>query len=241
MKITVIGSGTTWTKRATSSYSINNNILVDAGEGTLKVYGDAGVDFNNIKHIFITHLHTDHTTAAFHHIYDIACKRRKNNSSRKLYVYGPKGTKNYFKKMIKLIMTDFKNEDFSAFLNIYEILDFKNPILVENLKITPFKLKHGSLIDIGYVFDDGKTTVGFSGDCINTPNLEKFVKASNNVFLECCGMETNKSHLGYDNYKEFAEKYPHKNFLAIHCIDDVYNNAKKLKINLAVQSKTYNF
>ena len=95
MKITVIGCSTTWTNRATSSYCINDNILVDAGEGTLKVYEKAGVNFNNIKHIFITHLHTDHVTTAFHHIYDIGCEvKYHNNCSRELNIYGPLGTKN---------------------------------------------------------------------------------------------------------------------------------------------------
>ena len=109
------------------------------------------------------------------------------------------------------------------------------------LKITPFKLKHGSLIDIGYIFDDSLTSVGFSGDCINTKNLEKFVKKPQNLFLECCGMETNRSHLGYNDYIKFTKKYPDKKFFAIHCVDEVYKNYKKLHIELAKESKTYHF
>ena len=242
MKVTVIGCGTTWSERATSSYCINNNILVDAGEGTLKNYKKAKVDFFAIKHIFITHLHTDHTTAIFHHIYDIACKREHdNNFERQLFVYGPKGTKKYFKKMIDLIMTSFRKYDFSSFLHIEEISDFNKQIEVENLKITPFKLKHGNLIDIGYVFEDEKTSVGFSGDCILTKNLENFVKTPKNLFLECCVMQTDKSHLGYNDYIKFTKKYPNKNFLAIHCPDKVYNSAKKLKIKLAKECTTYYF
>ena len=36
MKITILGTGCIWTKRACASYLINDDIIVDPGSGTLK-------------------------------------------------------------------------------------------------------------------------------------------------------------------------------------------------------------
>ena len=68
MQVTVIGCSTCWTNKPVSSYCINGNILVDCGEGTTKHYKKSGVDFFEIKHIFITHFHTDHFTGLSAHI-----------------------------------------------------------------------------------------------------------------------------------------------------------------------------
>lgn len=238
MKVSVIGCSTTWSDRPTSSYCINDRILVDAGEGTFKFYKKAGVDFENIKHIFVTHLHCDHTFAVINHIYNDVWHYNRNDVKH-LYVYGPKGTKEYFKKLIDITMPEYKDMDMSGFLHINEIENFNSEFKVEGLKVKFFKLKHGELEDIGYVFNDGVSKVGFSGDCTCTKELDTFVSSADTLFLECCGMETNQKHLGYDKYSNYQKEYPKKKFYAVHCDEGVYNNAKKLNIETAQAGKTY--
>lgn len=232
MKVSIIGCSLTWTNRPTSSYCINNNILVDAGEGTLKYYEDAGVDFEKIKHIFITHMHTDHTLAVINHVYN-AVWYHLRNKTKELFIYGPKGIKKYFKKLIKVAIPEYKNMNMSKFLHIFEIKDFNSEISVENLKVKFYQLKHGQLEDIAYVFDDGKTKVGFSGDCTHSKELDDFVDEAQILFLECCAMKTTKNHLGYDLYSQYVQKYPNKTFIAIHCENKIYENADKLHLTLA--------
>ena len=48
MQVKVIGCSNAWTDRPTSSYCINENILVDCGEGTFKYYQKAKVDYIKI-------------------------------------------------------------------------------------------------------------------------------------------------------------------------------------------------
>lgn len=237
MKISVIGCSTTWSDRPTSSYCINDNILVDAGEGTLKNYKNTKVEVENIKYIFLTHLHSDHTFAVINHIYNRiwSYQTRKNE----LFIYGPKGTKQYLKNLIKLMLPEYKNMDMSGFLHITEIENFEQKVQIENMNVSFYKLKHGILQNIAYIFDDGKTKVGFSGDCTYTKNLDKFIANSEILFLECCDLKTSKNHLGYDLFSLYQKKYTEKTFFAIHCSDDVYNNAKKLKLKVAKHSQIY--
>ena len=98
MEVKVIGCSTTWTERPTSSYCLDENTLIDCGEGTLKFYKNAKVELNNIKNIFITHLHSDHTGALMNLLYHLRWKTINNVQTSNLNIYGPKGIKNTSKK-----------------------------------------------------------------------------------------------------------------------------------------------
>ncbi len=130
-------------------------------------------------------------------------------------------------------MPEYKNLNTDGFVRIKEITDFSSKIMIENLEVSFFKLKHGNLQDIAYIFDDGKIKVGFSGDCTHTLELDKFVEKADVLYLECCDFMTNSKHLGYDRFIEYVKNNNDKTFFAIHCENEIYNNANKLGINVA--------
>ena len=65
MKITILGTGCIWTRRACASYLINDNVLVDCGLGTLKQLLKTTESslhhekIQKIRLILITHYHMD--------------------------------------------------------------------------------------------------------------------------------------------------------------------------------------
>ena len=239
MKVSVIGCSTSWSDRATSSYCVNDKILVDAGEGTLKYYNNVKLDVDNIEYIFITHFHSDHTIAAINHIYNV-CWYQEKKINKKLSIYGPKGIKEYFYTLIQTLMPDYKDMDMTNFLNILEV-NYKKEIVIDGIHISCIKQKHGKLEDVSYIFDDKSHKIGFSGDCTKTKNLDAFVEKCDKLFLECCGFVTNDKHLGYDEFIKYQNAFPKKKFFAIHCDDGVFNSEKKLKVILAKQGDIFNF
>lgn len=238
MNVKVIGCSTSWTDRPTSSYCINDSILVDCGEGTIKQYKKLNVNFYNIKNIFITHLHSDHSFTLANYVYHYL-KYKNDLNKNNFTIFGPVGLKKHICQIIDTFMFGLNSADVDKHINIVEISNFACPIKIENLTILPFKLNHGKLTNIAYVFEEENSKVGFSGDCTYTKNLENFICQSNSVFLECCAHETTKDHLGYDKYHLLSKTYPSKNFYAIHCNDEIYDNSKKLKITVAKNGKTY--
>ena len=240
MNIKVIGCSTCWTDRPTSSYCINNATLVDCGEGTLKYYKQAKVDFLAIKNIFITHLHGDHIFALYNylnqHISYNPIEKRKS-----LTIYGPVGLKDSIYAMLSHFASELKSCNVEDYVNIVEIDDFSKVIKIEGMEVRLVKLKHGQLQNIAYVFNDGMVSVGFSGDCTYNEAVDQFISFCDVAFLECCSEKTSENHLGYDDYIKICKSNPEKKFHAIHCVDKIYNNSQELGITVAVAGQELNF
>lgn len=240
MNVKVIGCSTCWTDRPASSYCVNNTTLVDCGEGTLKYYKQAKVDFLEIKNIFITHLHGDHIFALYNylsqHITYNPIEKRKS-----LTIYGPVGLKDAIQAMLNHFAPEVRSYDVEDYVNIVEIEDFSKVIEIDDMKVQLVKLKHGQLQNIAYVFNDGLVSVGFSGDCTYNEGVEQFVSLCDAAFLECCSEKTSENHLGYDDYIKICKTNPEKKFYAIHCVDRIYNNAQELGITVAVAGQELNF
>jgi len=239
MQVTVIGCSTSWTDKPVSSYCINKNILIDCGEGTTKYYKKCGVDFFNIKHIFISHFHADHFAGLSAYISQVLAYEGEDKKYR-LSIYGPKGLLNaltIFKENFACPSISKKVEDY---IKVFEFSK-NTQIEVENLKIKTFKLKHGEMENLAYVFDDGKSKIGFSGDCTYTKQVEAFVDNCDVAFVDCCSDITTKNHMGADKFCYLKNKYPYKKFIAIHSTDNFLKDAKKYKIKTTKSGKRYTF
>ena len=230
MKVSIIGCSTCWTDRPTSSYCVNDTLLIDCGEGTMKYYKQAGVDFLNIKNILITHFHVDHTVNLIQYLSQYAFYSDESKC-KSVTIYGPKGLKVYLDKL-KRISLDLENLNWEDYFNLVEIDSFKTSFKVGDLNITPYPFNHGMLKEIAYIVDDGKTKVGFSGDLNFQDGIIEFLNNCNNAFLICCNMKSTNAHLGYDKYIEIQNQVT-TNLYAVHCVDAVYNNEKSLGITCA--------
>ena len=97
MELIILGSGTSipLNDRASPSLTViidGNPILFDMGPGSLRQLTKAGLDYEKIEQIFITHFHPDHTADLIHFLFasrtPSVLKRRKP-----FVVTGPRGLK----------------------------------------------------------------------------------------------------------------------------------------------------
>ena len=117
-----------------------DHILMDCGEGTQRQLKIAGIKFNKISKILISHWHGDHVLG----LPGLLSSMNFNDYNKTLNIYGPKGTKKYFNHVKK------------AFLEKCEVKVKINEIK----KKTFFKSKEYNLEAIS--LNHGLPTLGFS-------------------------------------------------------------------------------
>lgn len=131
MKLTILGcySATPRISAHTTSQvleSRGHTFLIDCGEGTQMELRKHKVKFNQIKHIFISHLHGDHCFG----LIGLISTFRLLNREAELHIYGPKGIKDLIMLQLKLSNSwiDFK-------LVFHELTSLDSELIFEDDKI----------------------------------------------------------------------------------------------------------
>jgi ribonuclease BN (tRNA processing enzyme) len=155
--------------------------MVDCGPGVVRraaaAYnkGEVALKVSNLKTLFITHLHSDHTAGYA----DIILSPAVLHRGAPLEVYGPPGTKSMtdhlmtaYREDIRVRINGLEHGDPDAYkVNAREIKPgtiFKR----EGVTVTAFPVKHGSWSHaFGYRFETGDKTVVISGDTAPTDSI----------------------------------------------------------------------
>lgn len=105
IKITFLGTSAQvpTAKRNPTSILLNynkENILIDCGEGTQRQFRKAKLNPCKITKILITHWHGDHVLGIPGLLQTLAL----SGYNKKLFIYGPKGTKNFMKNLLNMFV-----------------------------------------------------------------------------------------------------------------------------------------
>ena len=138
--ITILGSGAalpTAQRNPTSHYVECNNrhILIDCGEGTQMQIRKAGIKFQKITHILISHLHGDH----FFGLVGLLSTMHLLGRNQGLTIYGPEGLEQIIRLQLEVggSKLDFSIDFIPLFGNEHKLL-FEDKII----EIHTFPLKH---------------------------------------------------------------------------------------------------
>ncbi len=149
--------------------------IIDCGPGVVRRATAAGINANQLSRLFITHLHSDHTTGYADFVFTPAVVNRKEP----LRVFGPKGIAFFnnhiqqaYSEDYKIRITGLEKGDSMAYkVLVNEIVEgvvFKD----ERVTVTAFLVKHGSWPQaFGYKFVTPDRTVVISGDCTYTEEI----------------------------------------------------------------------
>ncbi|MCH7548023.1 MAG: MBL fold metallo-hydrolase [Candidatus Krumholzibacteriota bacterium] len=211
-QVLVIGSGnpTANPNRIGPSLAVIVNgypYFVDAGEGIWRgmakaalVNGDwvtEAFDINNMKYLFLTHLHEDHTIGIPSWIlnpYKFGCRTNKE-------VYGPKGTAAMFDNILAAWTIDL-HEMWEGSLhaskdgsnaNCHDLVKDGQIFKDDRVTVSAFRTKHGALqYTFGYRFETPDRVFAFGGDGHYSEGLVKAAKDADILFIESCTLENVK-------------------------------------------------
>jgi len=190
-KLILLGTGTPFADPTKSGPSLaivvnNTSYIVDCGPGVVRRAAEASklgfpsLEAAQLKTLFITHLHSDHTIG----LADIILTPAVLDRNAPIRIYGPVGSK----KMTDDLMSAYK-EDIAIRINGLEKGDaiayqvYTNEIMEgqiykdSNLTVTAFNVQHGQWDNaFGFVFQTKDKKIVISGDCTYSENLIKYAK-----------------------------------------------------------------
>ena len=147
--------------------------IIDAGTGTVRraaAARDKGVQAlepTNLKIVFLTHLHSDHTLG----LPDLILTPWTMGRTEPLELYGPPGTRAMVNHILQAFAVDIEtrteglehSNKTGYKVNVHEI---KAGVVYKDggVTVTAFPLKHGALAAFGYRFQTPDRTIVLSGD-----------------------------------------------------------------------------
>ncbi len=177
MKIRVLGcSGGIGGSLRTTSFLVDDDVLLDAGTGV----GDLSLEsLAKIDHIFVSHSHLDHVTS-IPFLVDTVCWMRGSP----IVVYG-------IKEVLDILRAHLFN--WKIWPDFTQIPDADNPFMVykeirvgETVELrggrrfTPIPANH-TVPAVGYLIDNGRNSLIFSGDTSTNDALWKVVNKTPNL------------------------------------------------------------
>lgn len=216
MRIKLIGTGAMYTAYNSACTLIDDKIIVDMPNGTIKQLLKGKINVGLIDVILITHMHGDHTADIPFFLKYIFNYLKINKTIK---IIGPLGIKNKITKLFNAYNFE-DEEEIKQFFNIefIEILD--NEIDIDNYFIKSYLVLHGEEKPaLGYVINNKLGLTGDSGLC---DNIEEIFKNSQ-IIISDSSLEIGDScHLGINDLDYLTKKY-NKKVLCTHLRDETRN------------------
>ena len=167
----------------------NQWFVVDAGRGTTMRVAGTDLDYANLRGVFLTHLHSDHT-AGLPDLFNTSWQFGRK--SVPLELYGPRGTKKLADAMLLFfaedihIRRDLQEKHPAAGATIRTHIVREGVVYDDgDVKVTAFVVDHRPVRDaFGYRFESGGRTIVVSGDTRPTENLVRYARGADILVLE---------------------------------------------------------
>lgn len=235
MKVELIGTGAIYVKYNSACTLINDNMIVDMPNGTLKQLLKTGHHPEKIQAMLITHLHGDHTADI---PFFLKYMYRFSKVTDELTIIGPKGLEDKVTELFSVYKFEDKKE-IEETMNIKFIELEQEDITINQYKIKPILVSHGEEKPaFGYIIND---SLGLTGDSAICSGVEKIVENSKITIADTSYLEGDSCHMGVNNIKYLIEKYD-KPIVATHLRDTTREELKRMNIpNIIVEEDGYGF
>jgi ribonuclease Z len=163
--------------------------LVDAGRGTTMRVAGTELKYENLRGVFITHLHSDHT-AGLPDVFITSWQFGRKTTP--LPLYGPSGIKKLSDAMLQFFAYDIhmrrdvieKHPAAGATIKTHVV---REGVVYDDgdVRITAFAVDHAPVKPaFGYRFESGGQTIVVSGDTRPNANLIRFAKGADVLVQE---------------------------------------------------------
>ena len=215
----------------------NGNFLIDT-EGSIEIIkrlNQVDIDYKSIRHIFISHSHTDHILGIFWLFKKISRNVMNGDIKEKINLYCNDVVYQAISEVAKYILPD-------KLMNaIYSIVDFKvlndgDKYNINGVNYTFFDIQAKGTKQFGFECSLNNKKLAFLGDETLNPNLYDRIKSFDYVMHEafCLDSEENifhayeKNHSTTRSVSEVMNKLDVRNLILYHTEESHKNERKKL-------------
>lgn len=223
MEITILGTGSIYSKSNCASLIIDDHILMDLGPGVVKQLLKQNVNLKSIDTILITHLHSDHILDFPTFIVNI----EELDFNHKLNIYSPRGTKDKLLALLNLMYGGYFNEFVNKYLSFIDLFDNQSFIVDKHI-IEVKKVVHTGIESYGFIVD---SKLGITGDSSLCDGVEKIFSKSKMIICDCSFVKGNEYHMGIDNVLELLKKYKERKVILMHFRDKTKEYVQTLKLD----------
>jgi len=241
VKVEVIGTGAIYTKYHSACTLIDEELMVDMPNGTLKQLLRNQYQPEKIRTILITHKHGDHMAdLPFFLKYVQAYLYDMTNSKDEITIIGPKGIEEKVIQLFEAYSFESREEIQEGMkIKYIELEQEEQEIEVHNYEVQAWQVSHGEEKPAyGYVINQ---SVGCTGDSKLCDNVEKIVENSKITIADTSLIKGDNCHMGMNNIKYLTQKYK-KPIIATHMRDKTRETLQKEEnANILVVEDGYQF
>jgi len=221
MEITILGTGSIYSKSTCASLIIDKKILVDVGPGVVKQLLKKDYNLTEIETILITHLHSDH-------ILDfptLIVNEEVLQLNHKINIYAPKGAKKTLLRLLKSVYGNYFNKFVKQYLNFIDLKE--KDYEINNYKIKAIEVIHTGIKAFGFIID---SNLGITGDASICKGVETIFNSTNTIVSDCSMIVGDKYHMGIDNNIELLKYNQKKKAIFTHLRNETKEELKKMNL-----------
>ncbi|MFF4414427.1 MBL fold metallo-hydrolase [Streptosporangium sp. NPDC001559] len=224
MKLHLIGTGSIFTDRMSACALIDDTLLIDTPNGSVKAMRRGGTDLTAIDICLITHFHADHFFDIIFLLMEQGLLRRRD---RELVLVGPTGLQERIQHLFQLSYPGtWKTVKPNVRPHFVEFGhgggQWQGPGRGHDYLVQAFAVQHTTPIALGYAITDAQsTTLGYTGDTVYCPAAESLTATSAVVVLDTSFRTSRVGHMGLDDVEALSRRWPDRTFIPTHLGDDV--------------------
>lgn len=190
MKVVVLGSGTGIPdpRHHAPAFYVEAGelrLLVDCGSGAINQLLRAGGDHLGLHGILFTHTHMDHVGDLMPWLHALVIQRERLGGETRA-LFGPPGFERWFDQVVR---HGVRLPDNFPIL----VAHAEGGFHLRGVKVGVLSTNHSQrMASVAYRLEWGGRAVGFSGDCDYHPELGRFFRGVDLLFLECAYPDAHK-------------------------------------------------